>query len=65
MKSDSDFMYGLNVSLRHLCLAVACGFGLNHFRRNTFSRSLRVFLFDSLFFPNVGSVFFVNVDERA
>ena len=52
-KSDSDFVLGSNVSLCHLCLAVACDSGSTYFRRNTISTSPRVFLVDALMFLNV------------
>ena len=52
-KSDSEFVLGPNVSLCHLCLAVACDSGSTFFRRNTISTSSRVFLFDALIFQNV------------
>ena len=49
-KSGSDFALGSNMSLSHLCLAVACDYGLTCFRRNTISTSSRIFLFDALLF---------------
>ena len=52
-KSDSDFVFGWNVSLCHLRLAVACDSGLTYFLRNTISTSSRVFLFDALIILNV------------
>ena len=52
-KSGSDFVLGSNVSLCHLCLAVAFDSGLTYFRRNTISTSSRVFLFDALIFLKV------------
>ena len=52
-RSDSDFVMGSIVSLCHLCLAVAYDSGLTDFRRNTSSKSSRVFLFDAPIFLNV------------
>ena len=50
--------FGSNVSLCHLCFAVACDAGWKYFRRNTNSTSSKGFLFDALMFLNVWSASF-------
>ena len=59
--SESEFAFGLKVSLRHLCFVVACDCGPTCFRRNKFSAPSSVGLLLTFMFLNVCSAFFKYV----